>query len=110
MGKRQVLHKTLKVEKNKATLASGWRMAHVGTPGRKVSWANRDAVRWSWLWRSPDTTEDRKMGKLWMGWGLQNRVTKALRLGDFISRRAWASVFPFCLFLPLYSRCAGVDQ
>lgn len=45
MGKRQVLHKTLKVEKNKATLASGWGMAHVGTPGRKVSWADRDSVR-----------------------------------------------------------------
>lgn len=62
MGKRQVLPKTLEVEENKVTLASGG-----GDGPCWDSWADRDAVRWSWLCRSPDAMEDRTMWEVGMG-------------------------------------------
>lgn len=96
-----------KVENYKATLAlggAGVRVAHTGTPGRKVLGQQRCTEVELALQEPRCHGGQKDVGS--QGWA------EALRLGNFTStpRRAWASMLLFCLFLPLSSRCAGLDQ
>lgn len=96
-----------KVEHYKATLAlggAGVSVAHAGTPGRNILGQQRGSEVELAL-QEPRCYGGRKdVGS--QGWA------EALRLGNFTftPRRARASMFLFCLFLPLSSRCAGLDQ